>query len=257
MSDETKRAVRSQFGRQASWYTVSRVHRQSEGLAALLRLAAPTLADRALDVATGTGFTALALAPRCREVVGVDFTAGMIREAQTLREARSVTNLCFCLGDAEALPFSEGAFDIVACRHASHHFPHLPAALAEMTRVARPGGRIVLEDTCAPDDPRLAALMNAWERRRDPSHVANHPPSRLAEMLEESGVRVADAVMARIPLEFNDWVRRSGVPEHDAAVLRECLLRADPEAASTFGIAAQDGDVRFAWDEIVILGIKP
>lgn len=257
MSDETKRAVRSQFDRQASWYTVSRVHRHSEGLAALLRLASPTPRDRALDIATGTGFTALALAPHCKEVVGVDLTAGMVREARALREARGASNLRFCLGDAEALPFRDGAFDLVACRHASHHFPHLPAALAEMARVAGSGGRVVLDDTCAPEDPELAALMNEWERRRDPSHVANHPPSLLAAMLEESGVRVVETVMTRVPLEFDDWVRRSGAPERDAMALREQFLRAAPEAVRAFHIVAEDRDVRFAWDEIVILGIKP
>lgn len=256
MGDETKRAVRSQFDRQAPWYAASRVHRRSDGLAALLRLASPAASDRALDVATGTGFTALALAPRCRSVIGVDFTAGMIREACALRAARGAANILFCLGDAEALPFRDGAFDLVACRHASHHFPHLGVALAEMARVLRPGGRVVLDDTCAPEDPGLAALMNEWERRRDPSHVANHPPSRLAEMLERSGLRVTDAVMAHVPLEFADWVRRSGVPPGEAAALRESFLRASPQAAAAFRIAPHGDDLLFAWDEIVMLGTR-
>ncbi len=161
MNDDTKRAVRSQFGRQASWYTVSKVHGESVGLTALLRMASPSSKDRALDVATGTGFTALALAPHCREVVGVDFTPGMLREARGLRETRGIANLRFCLGDAEALPFREGGFDIVTCRHASHHFPHVSVALGEMARVVRPGGRVVLDDTCTPEDPELAALMTS------------------------------------------------------------------------------------------------
>jgi len=257
MSEDAKRAVRSQFGRQASWYTVSRVHRQSSGLAELLRLASPAPTDRVLDVATGTGFTALALAPRCREVVGVDLTPGMVSEAHALREARGVTNLRFCLGDAEALPFRDGSFDIVTCRHASHHFPYLPLALAEMTRVVRPGGRVLLDDTCAPEDPGLAALMNEWERRRDPSHVADHPPSLLIHMLERAGLRVADTALTSVPLEFGDWTRRSGVPEAEAAALRESFVRASPDAAAAFGIRVGEGDIHFSWDEIVILGIKP
>jgi len=126
MTDETKRAVRSQLDRQASWYTVSQVHRQSDGLTILLEQAQPSPRARALDIATGTGFTALALAPRCREVIGVDLTPGMVREAQRLREARGVSNLRFCLGDAEALPFRNGMFDIVACRHAAHISPTCP-----------------------------------------------------------------------------------------------------------------------------------
>lgn len=258
MSGDTKRAVQSQFGRQAPQYAGSRTHGQmSPGLETLLRLAAPTSVDRALDVATGTGFTALALVPRCHEVIGVDFTAGMVREARALRDARGISNLTFCLGDAETLPFREGAFDIVTCRLASHHFPDLPAALAEMARVTRPGGRVVLDDTCAPEDPGLAALMNEWELRRDPSHVANHPPSRLEAMVGGSGLRIDAAVMTSIPLEFSDWVRRSGVLEPAATALREIFLRASGEALSAFRIVRRGDEVHFAWDEIVILGRKP
>jgi ubiquinone/menaquinone biosynthesis C-methylase UbiE len=257
MSSDPKRAVQSQFGRQASWYAVSGVHQQSEGLTALLRMAAPRPHDRALDVATGTGFTALALAPGCRDVVGVDFTAGMVREARSLQQARGVTNLLFTLGDAEALPFRDGSFDIVACRQAAHHFPHLSRALGEMARVAKSGGRVVLDDTCAPNDPDLAALMNEWERRRDPSHVASRPPGRLAEMLKEAGLRVAETAMSRVPLEFEDWARRSGMAEADAAALRESILGASAEAARAFRVESSKSKLRFAWDEVILLGIKP
>ncbi len=256
MTDTTKRAVRSQFGRQAAWYTVSQAHRQSEGLTILLRQAAPTSRDRALDVATGTGFTALALGPHCREVVGMDFTPGMIREAQRLREARGITNLRFCLGDAEALPFRDDTFEIVACRQAAHHFPHLAAALAEMARVVRRGGRVVLDDTCTPEDPGLAALMNEWETRRDASHVANLPPSRLKAMFERAGLHVQDATMTAVPLAFGDWVRRGGIPEAAAEALRRDFLRASPDAAAAFRITPQGDDVQFAWPEVVVVGTK-
>jgi ubiquinone/menaquinone biosynthesis C-methylase UbiE len=257
MGHDPKRAVQSQFGRQAAWYTVSGVHKQSEGLTALLRMAAPGSRDHALDVATGTGFTALALAPGCREVIGVDFTAGMVREARSLQETRGVKNLLFCLGDAEALPFRDGSFDIVACRHAAHHFPHLSRALAEMARVAKSGGRVVLDDTCTPEDPDFAALMNEWERRRDRSHVANRPPSQLVDMLEDAGLRVAETAMSHVPLEFEDWVRRGGVAEPDAAALRESILGASPQAARAFRVESSGDELRFTWDEIILLGIKP
>ena len=98
--------------------------------------------------------------------------------------------------------------------------------------------------------------MNGWEVRRDPSHVANHPPSRLRALLEAGGLTVEAATATSIPLEFNDWVRRSGVPPDDAAALRTSFLQAPAEARAAFRIQAKDGDVRFAWDEIILLGIK-
>jgi ubiquinone/menaquinone biosynthesis C-methylase UbiE len=257
MSDERKQAVQEQFGRQASWYTISEVHRQSEGLEELVRLAAPSPDARALDIATGTGFTALTIALRCRRVVGLDLTLGMVTQARRLAAERGVANLQFCLGDAEAIPFRDGAFDTVTCRHAAHHFPDLGRAFREMARVARPGGRVILDDTCTPEVPELAALMNEWEVRRDPSHIANHPPSRLRAMLEECGLRVDAAVLTHVPLVFSDWVRRGGVAESNAALLRASFLGAGPDVQSAFRIQLVTGDIRFAWPEIVILGVKP
>jgi ubiquinone/menaquinone biosynthesis C-methylase UbiE len=256
MPDDAKRSVQSQFARQAAWYTVSSVHRHSEGLEALLRLAAPAASDRALDVATGTGFTAFALAPRCGRVVAMDMTAGMVREAQGLRATRGIANVEFCLGDAEALPFRDGSFDLVTCRQAAHHFPHIERALAEMARVARPGGRVLLDDTCTPEDDELAAVMNDWELRRDPSHARNYRPSQLRAMFAACGLRVADTAPAQVYLQFGDWVRRSGVPAAKAAALRESFLRASPAAVEAFRIRQQDDDIHFAWTEVVILGVK-
>jgi len=257
MSDDPRRSVRDQFESRAAWYTVSQVHRRSDGLDALLRVAAPTPADRALDVATGTGFTALALAPRCEQVIALDLTPGMVREARSLRDARGARNLEFCLGDAEALPFRADAFDLVTCRHAAHHFSHIEQALAEMTRVARPRGRVVLDDTCAPESEPLAALMDDWERRRDPSHAANYPPSRLRAMFVALGLDVVDVVATRVHLEFGDWVRRAGVPASTAAALRREFLDATPDAAAAFLIRREGDAIHFSWDEVVILGVKP
>jgi ubiquinone/menaquinone biosynthesis C-methylase UbiE len=256
MRDDAKHAVRAQFGRQAPWYAVSAFHNQSEGLGELLRLAAPTLEACALDVATGTGFTALALAPRVGRVVGLDLTLGMLREAGRLAADRGVANLTLCLGDAEALPFWSGAFDIVTCRVAAHHFPDLPRALDEMARVVKTGGRVVLDDTCAPEIPELARLMNDWELRRDRSHVANHPPSRLRAMLEQSGLKVRAATMTQVTQEFGDWAQRGGVRRGEAVELREQMRSAPPEARAAFGIQVDGDRLHFAWDEIVILAIK-
>ena len=256
MTGDPKRAVQVQFGRQASWYTISSVHRDSHELAELLRLGAPGPEASVLDVATGTGFTALAFAANCRQVIGVDLTLEMVREARRLAEDRGVSNLILCLGDAEALPFLPDTFEVVTCRKAAHHFSNLPRTLAEMTRVLKRGGKVILDDTCAPEPPGLGAVMNEWERRRDPSHVANHPPSRLRAMLEDSGLRVEAASKTHVPLEFGDWVRRSGIPRADAEALRGSFLGASREARLAFRIRTEGDELHFAWDGIVLLGVK-
>ena len=259
MHDDTraaKQAVRSQFGRQASWYTVSPRHERSRGLGILTRLAAPAAADRALDVATGTGFTAFALAARCRAVTGLDFTPGMVREAVGLANARGLTNVTFCLGDAEALPIRGEAFDLVVCRYAAHHFSNLRQAIGEMIRVTRRGGRVVIADTCAPEDAALADLMNRWELRRDASHVLNVPPSRLRTLFESAGLTVEAVEKTVIRQHFGEWARRGGMSAADTAALRAEFVGASPEARAEFHIQPENGDLAFAWGEAVVLGVK-
>lgn len=253
---DAKRAVQSQFGRQAEWYTVSRRHEQSPGLEILKRLAAPSAADRVLDVATGTGFTAFAMAERCRSVVALDFTAGMVRQAQGLRDERRLTNVTFCLGDAEALPFRTGVFDLVVCRYAWHHFPNAAHAIAEMVRVVRAGGRVVVEDTTAPEHPALDELMNRWEVLRDRSHVRNVPPSGLHALFEAAGLEVRAVERTAIPQHFNEWARRGGMSRADTEALRAEFVNASPEACAEFQIKPEDGDLAFSWGEAVVLGVK-
>ena len=255
-AEAAKKAVRSQFGRQAGWYTVSRRHEQSSGLEILKRLAAPAANDRVLDVATGTGFAAFAMAERSRSVVALDFTDGMVREARGLRDARGLTNVTFCLGDAEALPFRSSVFDLVVCRYASHHFPSLTHAIAEMVRVARRGGRVVIEDTCAPEDPALDDLMHRWEVRRDRSHVRNIPPSRLRSLFESAGLAVEAVEKTAIPQHFVEWARRAGMSESDTAALRAEFENASPAARAEFQIKPENDDLAFAWGEAVVLGVK-
>ena len=253
---DTKKAVQSQFGRQAEWYTVSRRHEQSPGLEILKRLAAPAAGDRVLDVATGTGFTAFAMAERARSVVAVDFTAGMVRQARGLRDERHLTNVTFCLGDAEALPFRTGAFDLVVCRYASHHFPNVVHAIGEMVRVVRPGGRVVVEDTTAPEDPALDELMNRWEVIRDRSHVRNVPPSGLRALFAAAGLDVGAVERTAIPQHFSEWTRRGGMSEADTEALRSEFVNASPAARAEFAIRPEDGDLAFSWGEAVVLGVK-
>jgi len=160
-------AVRARFGATAEG-VAAHAREQIEGVREELRVfLAPLSGDeRALDAGTGAGTLALALAPLVREVVGIDLVPELLEAAR--RDAPA--NATFVEGDATALPFESFSFDLACSRRTLHHVSRPELALAELARVAKPGGRIFVDDQIAPVDPLLAFELDRFERRRDPSH---------------------------------------------------------------------------------------
>src|SRR6266568_1823994 len=103
---------------------------------------APSGDERALDAGTGAGTLARALAPLVREVVGVDVVPELLEIA--LKDAPS--NVTFVEGDIASLPFESFSFDLACTRRTLHHVPRPELAVAELTRVTRPGGTLLVED---------------------------------------------------------------------------------------------------------------
>src|SRR5580692_3131119 len=95
-----------------------------------------------LDVACGAAHVAQVAAPHVRQVVGIDLTAELIMVgAQRLADA-NMKNVLLQEGNAAALPFVDGSFDLVMCRASVHHFADPETSVAEMARVCRRGGRV-------------------------------------------------------------------------------------------------------------------
>src|SRR5207253_8133971 len=130
--------VRDSFRNVASNYSRSTFHASSIRLQEVVDLAQPQKSDLVLDVATGTGNTAFALAPHVRRVIGVDITREMLDEARRVAAERDIVNVDWAMGDAVRLPFQDETFDLYTVRAAPHHFSDIPAFLDEAFRVLRP-----------------------------------------------------------------------------------------------------------------------
>jgi ubiquinone/menaquinone biosynthesis C-methylase UbiE len=111
----------------------------------ILELGVVSDRDRVLDVATGTGIVALLAATKLGSdrVTGVDLSDGMLQKAAE-KAAGAGLRLTFQKADAEALALPDGSFDVVVSLFGLMHFPHPNRAIAEMFRVLRPGGRVVI-----------------------------------------------------------------------------------------------------------------
>ena len=138
----------------------------------------------ALDVGTGAGALALALAPLVREVVGLD----RVPELLKLARERAPANVTFVEGDAEHLPFDDGSFDLVGTLRTLHHVPRPELVLAELVRATRRGGRLLVVDQIAPVDPLAALAVDRFERARDPGHTRLLPDIDLRQLFEANGL---------------------------------------------------------------------
>jgi len=254
MEREIVEKVKAQFGRQAERYAESRPHATGTSLDLMVEWATPTPTDRVLDVATGTGFTAFAFAAFARRVVATDLTANMLIQAHRLAGERTLNNLLYSLAEAEALPFRDGVFDISTCRIAPHHFGSIPRFLAEMYRVLRSGGTLVLCDSSTPEDPDTSAWQQETERIRDPSHVRNYSPSEWRRMTEEAGFHVERmSTEHRSHLSLSNWVRTAGNDPTTVMLLRERYLKASPEVRNAFQIRFEGEEIHFSWMLAILL----
>lgn len=223
-----KERVRAQFGATAQDYVASPRHRSGPDLVRLVELAEGQPHERALDIATGGGHTALAVAPTVSHVVASDLTPKMLAAAEAFIRDQGITNVSFEIAEAERLPFDDASFDIVTCRIAPHHFADPRAFCREVARVLKPGGRFVLMDSTSPEDDELDRFINDVEWRRDKTHVRSYRLSEWQEMIEATGMVLDATEVVERTYEWGSWTERSRMAPDERDEL-ETIMRSAPE----------------------------
>jgi ubiquinone/menaquinone biosynthesis C-methylase UbiE len=165
--------ILDQFTRQATLFSTAASITNEDALRMIVEAARPRPSDTVLDVACGGGIVVCAFAPHVRQATGIDMTPAMLVQARKLAADKGLSNVAWREDDVSSLPYPDRSFTIVVTRFAFHHFADPLAVLREMVRVCAPGGRIVVVDTCASEDPAKAAEFNRLEKLRDPSHARN------------------------------------------------------------------------------------
>lgn len=226
---DAKQKSLEQYGRVADAYVKSKTHAQGKDLDALLNIAAPAADWLVLDVATGGGHTALTFAPHVREVVAVDLTPNMLETAeQFVCRERGMANVAFRQADAENLPFEPGAFDLVTCRIAPHHFPDCQAFVAECARVLKADGLLLIQDIVLPEDKSTAAYVDSFEKLRDPSHHQAYTENGWRSMYEKAGLTVEHVEFLSKRHVFLDWAKRMNNSEETVQRLIRMVKQAAP-----------------------------
>lgn len=246
MTGEHVDRIRAQFTRTAEVYARLTQTTDERGLAALVALSGACAGDRVLDVACGPGFLAMAFARQCARVTGFDATDAFLELARAEAERRKLGNVHFEHGDATRLPYADASFDVVACRAAFHHFPQPERVLAEMKRVSRPGGRLVVADLLGSEDPHKAKLHDRVEQLCDPTHVRALPESEFARLFRAARLAVVRQVSSSMHYDLDEWIDH-GAPRDDArreiVALMESWLRDD---RADLRVRREDGVLRFS-----------
>jgi SAM-dependent methyltransferase len=248
--------IHDQFGRQAKLFAKSRGLHNSGVLSLLVDAAEPKVTDTVLDVACGPGSVVAAFAARVRRAVGLDTTDAMLDQARTLAKERNLANVAWHLGDVYELPFSDASFDIVTCRFAFHHLQRPLVALEEMKRVCNPGGRIVVCDGVAADDPAKAAAFNRMERHRDPSTVEFRPLSVMLGMFAAAALPPPSITPFQVPTEREALIEGSFPVGDDRAALRKMIDQSIDGDTMGLGAHRDGGTVRFSYPSVILVSSK-
>lgn len=255
---EEKRQIKERFGEAAAQYVESETHAAGPDLVRLVELVAPVADGRLLDVATGGGHVALALAPHAGLMVASDLTLEMLRAARRFITERGFSSVIYCTADAEYLPFIDASFSAVTCRIALHHVTNLDKILEEVCRVLCPGGCFGLVDSMVPDDIELADFLNRMEKLRDPTHVRSRTQREWMNFLEAAGFRIKAAEVFKKVHDFPAWARRlSYLDETGREALERSFLEAPPNVAEYFRLNVSDGRLlSYTDDKLLLLGRK-
>jgi SAM-dependent methyltransferase len=172
--------------------------------------------ELALDSGCGTGALAFALAPFVGEVVGVDARTDYLEAAR----GRAPENARFVEGDAMALPFEYGSFDIACCQRLLHHVRRPELAVSELARVTRPGGRVFVVDQLGSVDPLRSLELDRFERLRDPTHTRLLPDADVRGFLDANDLVLITSEVVRERVDLEQRLELAQVSEEERVRIR-------------------------------------
>jgi ubiquinone/menaquinone biosynthesis C-methylase UbiE len=217
-------SIQKSFTAQGTAFATQPWTADEERIARLVKAARLTGSERVLDIATGPGLIAEAFARAAREVVGVDLTEAMLAIAEARRKERNIANLSFRRGDVQELPFEAGEFDVVVCRFAFHHFEEPGRVLAEMARVCRKNGTVLVEDMIGSEHPERLEYQDRFEKLRDPSHTKTLSLSAMFQLFRDAGLEAETATMNnKLQPEAERWMETTKTSAENAAEIRRLL----------------------------------
>jgi SAM-dependent methyltransferase len=245
----------NQFTKQAAPFAAMPAHSDADITRLIQEAARVGPNSTVLDVACGPGLVVLALAKTAGHVTGLDLTPAMLDKARELQRQRGLENVCWQLGRADALPYPDASFDAVVTRFAFHHLASPAVALAEMIRVCRLGGRVVVCDVYT-TTPEQAAEFDRLEKLRDPSHVHALQLDELRALMQAAGLKEPGEAFGHFPMKLDQLLGASFPVPGGAEEVRRAFAADVGVDRLGLGIHQEQGRVQFAFPVVVLAGTK-
>jgi SAM-dependent methyltransferase len=249
--------ILDQFTRQALPFSTAPGIRDEAALQLLVETSGAGPDDTVLDVACGPGLVVTAFARVVRHATGIDVTPAMLQRAREVAAGAGLRNVSFMEGDVAHLPWPEGSFSVVVSRFAFHHFQDPAAVLAEMRRVCRPGGRVVVCDLTASDDPAKAAAFHRIEILRDPSHVRALTLGELTALFSDTALPAPRAAFYRLEFELEGLLERSFPRPEDVETIRAAYVTSAADDALGLGTHRVRNQIRAAYPVAILAADRP
>ena len=244
--------ILDQFTRQAAPFSTAKTIADENALHLLVEFSNAGPNDTVLDVACGGGLVVCAFAPSVRHATGIDVTPAMLERARALAQEKALANVSWYQGDVQSLPYPDASFTIVLSRFTFHHFVEPLAVLREMARVCAPGGRVVVADVQAADDPAKAAEFNRMEKLRDPSHVRAMPLSELRALFGAVSLQTPRVVGYELRDELDNLLRRSFPNPGDDVKIREIFAAAETDDRLGIPVRREADHIHYAYPVAVL-----
>lgn len=255
--DDIQIASQEQFGKLSDRYGVKHILSDVEDVQEALKPLNLRAGRKALDIATGGGHTAVYLASLGMDVTASDVTPQMLQRTGELAVARGV-KVTLKEHTAEALPYEDSAYDLVTCRMAPHHFSEPEKFIAEVGRVLKMYGYLVLIDPVSLDDhPEGGAWLNEMEKLRDPSHVRFIRPSEWRHWCGLAGLTVRECKISSLKIpDLNWYLDVDNTSEENRKKIMEMVARAPGSIREVYRIGQEEGKIVFHLPRMTLVAGK-
>ena len=246
--------ILEQFSKQAVPFSNIPGHTDEKIANLITNFSGVTQKDIVLDVACGPGLITFPFAKIAEKVTGMDITPEMIERAKVLQDKQGINNITWDIGNAYSLPYENNSFSMIVTRYSFHHLLKPSAALEEMIRVCKPGGKIVVIDVAPPEEKRAA--YDYFERLRDPSHTKALNPVEHIKLFENSGLCNIKAEFYLLEIELENQIKSSFPNKGDDDKMRGIIKNDLTLNRTGFGPKEKDGNYFLYYPNIICVGQK-